>query len=201
MHEVETYEHVGIPVVIYYDPEPTNPRTDWDHAATMVCWHRRSNLGDEQVRNGVLDSIEELIQDTVPTGAFVQPLWLYEHSGMTMTTNNNGNPFSCPWDSGQVGFIYISRDDVRKHMNRPRNYPIVKLAVDAANIMNGEVKEYDYYLRGECYGFRVAEGTKDEESVWGFLGDIEFCKSEANSMAEYIRERRDEQLTLAFSFA
>ena len=34
------------------------------------------------------------------------PLYLYDHGGITMSTN----PFSCPWDDGgQVGWIYASK--------------------------------------------------------------------------------------------
>jgi len=29
------------------DLDPMDPR-EWDNLATMVCWHRRYNLGDEQ---------------------------------------------------------------------------------------------------------------------------------------------------------
>lgn len=38
------------------------------------------------------------------------PLYLYDHSGITMKTSG----FSCPWDSGQVGFIYASKDTFKK---------------------------------------------------------------------------------------
>lgn len=31
---------------ISYDEDPLNPREDYDHLGTMVCWHRRYNLGD-----------------------------------------------------------------------------------------------------------------------------------------------------------
>ena len=37
------------------------------------------------------------------------PLYLYEHGGMTMNTRG----YSCSWDSGQVGFIYASKETFR----------------------------------------------------------------------------------------
>jgi hypothetical protein len=35
----------------------------------------------------------------------IKDLYLYDHSGITISTS----PFSCGWDSGQVGFIYLTR--------------------------------------------------------------------------------------------
>lgn len=40
----------------------------------------------------------------------ILPLYLYDHSGITISTV----PFSCPWDSGQVGWIYAPKDTFRK---------------------------------------------------------------------------------------
>lgn len=34
-------------VVIIPDPDPLNPREDYDNLGTMVCWHRRHRLGDD----------------------------------------------------------------------------------------------------------------------------------------------------------
>ena len=39
----------GWSVSLYWDDDRQNPRTEWDHAATMVCSHSRYDLGDEQV--------------------------------------------------------------------------------------------------------------------------------------------------------
>ena len=38
-------------------------------------------------------------------GMVILPLYLYDHSGITMNTCG----FSCPWDSGQVGWIYADK--------------------------------------------------------------------------------------------
>lgn len=35
----------------------------------------------------------------------ILPLYLYDHSGITMNTTG----FSCPWDSGRVGFIFAAQ--------------------------------------------------------------------------------------------
>jgi hypothetical protein len=43
-------------------------------------------------------------------------LYLYDHGGITISTG----PFSCPRDSGQVGFIYASHKQIRDHFGWKR---------------------------------------------------------------------------------
>ena len=95
-------------VKIFVDEDPTNPRTEWDNLGKMVCFHKRYNLSDEpreydQKNYGNWDELEQaIIKDHGP--CVVLPVYMLNHSGITISTN----PFSCPWDSGQVGFIYCS---------------------------------------------------------------------------------------------
>src|SRR5271166_4140206 len=105
MEEAESFKHNGFTVRIYYDPSPFDPREN-DNLVTLACWHRRANLGDEQIEGGTTP--KELIKRVRASGGKViaiLPLYLYEHSGMTMNTTG----FSCRWDSGQVGWAYITK--------------------------------------------------------------------------------------------
>jgi len=54
------------------------------------------NDAEEGELQDILDSLDKYI---------ILPLYLYDHSGITMSTG----PFSCPWDSGQVGWIYAPK--------------------------------------------------------------------------------------------
>lgn len=79
------------------------------------------------------------------------PLYLYDHSGLTMSTG----AFSCPWDSGQVGFIYVSRAKLREALGWPR---ITKAREqEVLELLRGEVEEYDNYLQGNVWSFVVEE--------------------------------------------
>lgn len=40
----------------------------------------------------------------------VMPLYLLDHSGLAMQTTS----FHDPWDSGQVGWVYVSKEDALK---------------------------------------------------------------------------------------
>lgn len=95
-------------------------------------------------------------------------LYLYDHSGITMNTTG----FSCPWDSGQVGYIYASHTDIEKEYECVTKETISK----AHELLLGEVKEFDSYITGESYGFRLYQDGEEKESCWGFLGDINEVK-------------------------
>ena len=55
---------------------------------------------EEELSPGDLRDIVEDLDKYI-----ILPLFLYDHSGITMSTG----PFSCPWDSGQVGWIYAPK--------------------------------------------------------------------------------------------
>lgn len=106
-------------------------------------------------------------------GMVILPLYLYDHSGITMNTGG----FSCPWDSGQVGWIYADHDMTKKEYGEVTPETLAK----AESLLQSEVEEYDYYLTGQCYGFKLYEGDAEIESRWGFLGDMHDVK-------KYIKE-------------
>jgi len=105
-------------------------------------------------------------------GMVMLPLYLYDHSGITMNTH----PFSCQWDSGQVGWIYADSEAIIK------NYGAVtpETIKQSENLLAAEVKEYDYFLTGQSYGFKLYEGDDVIDSCWGFSGEI-------NDVAKYIQ--------------
>lgn len=191
------------------------------------------NDAEEGELRDILDSLDKYV---------ILPLFLYDHSGITMSTS----VFSCPWDSGQVGWIYASKQkfidetgyteaelfskdshrapvigervkvkgrddwgevtenviamdgttgytvnfDYNKYLGarKPENLVVVPkdeitevMSNRAEQMLVNEVKTYDLYLRGECYGYRLCElktcehcgAVKEEEvdSCWGFFAD------------------------------
>lgn len=94
-------------------------------------------------------------------------IYLYDHSGITISMN----PFSCRFDSGIVGIIYMI-DDPKNPISYEEQYKIMK----------SEVKTYDDYLTGNCYGFQILDENENEiDSCYGFLGDYEYCLNEARA--------------------
>ena len=165
MNTIETWTTTdGYRVSVRYsDNHDCDSPRDWDNVGTMVCWHGRYNLGDEQPKIGPDEYLEDL-----PKGTITLPLYLYDHSGITMSTTK----FSCPWDSGRVGFIYVTPETMKQEM--------IDTPEKAAEILTNEVETYDTYLRGEVYGYIVEKpSTCDHgdthweliDSCCGFYGD------------------------------
>lgn len=152
-----------------------NPREEFDNLGTMVCWHRNYKLGDPHD----FKSPSEFLQE-VGDIAVMLPLYLYDHSGITISTSS----FSCLWDSGQVGWIYVTKSRLREEFGvRQVTREIIE---KAEQILKQEVAIYDCYFRGEVYGFaafEVADGEVEMlDSCYGFYGD----NPVGNGMIEYV---------------
>jgi len=156
-------------VKIHREECPSNPRTEWDNVGIMACWHDRHDLGDEQPKC----TPEEWLEDNAPEGSIVLTLYLYDHSGITMSTGD-AYPFNCQWDAGPVGVIVCTPDKIKAEWDGDR--------AKAEEYLRGEVAVYDQYLTGDVWGFTIDEpdpceccgnekGPTHIDSCWGFYGD------------------------------
>lgn len=165
MNPLETIAINGMTGKIFMDEDPVNPR-EWDNLATMVCFHRRYDLGDRHAYRhedySGWEAFEASLRKEDPS-AIIVPLYLYDHSGITISTR----PFSCPWDSGQVGFAVVPGKKIREEYGVKRISQKVRARAEA--VVNGEVETYDSYLRGDVYGYTL-EKDGEEDSCWGFFG-------------------------------
>lgn len=190
MHDyVEYEERVGDLIIkIIKEDNPINPRKDCDQLGTMVCWHRRYSLGDVCPKedpatyfSGIFGiPIEQQAWAAIDEAAetakcLVLSLYLYDHSGLTMNTTG----FSCPWDSGQVGYVYVTHKRICEEYGVKRVTALVKdqhgkmvRAIDMARrVLEAEVAIYDYYLKGEVYMYVVEDENGDTlDSCGGYLG-------------------------------
>ena len=193
---VDEHKQDNYVVKIYQDEDSRSPRED-DNLGTMICFHRRYNLGDKHDYNSNdYSSWSEQKEDIMKNEdvCVILPLYLYDHSGITMNTTG----FSCGWDSGQVGWILVSKEKVRKEYNKKR---ITQDIIDkVTSVLESEVKVYDQYLTGDVYGYRVSKitecelGHEHEEEVsscWGYYGQDE-CMEEGKSVMKYYIEKKEE---------
>ena len=145
-----TFESKNYKLTIKQDEFPENPRTFYDHMAVMVCFHRNYKLGDKhdykQSDYNNWDELEKAIKSENEI-AVIEPLYLFDHSGITISTT----PFSCRWDSGRVGLIYITKEVMREMFNIKK--VTKKWLQKASEIIKGEVKEYDDYITGNVWSF------------------------------------------------
>jgi len=108
------------------------------------------------------------------------PLYLFDHSGITISLS----PFTCPWDSGQVGYVLVEKEKAIREFGKKK---LTKQARDKVyRCIQGEVTTYDQYLSGEVYGYEIEDAG---ESCWGFYGQDK-CMAEARSVVDYIVRRK-----------
>ena len=152
---IEEHNYRGHRIEIIEDCDAESPR-EWDNIGTMACWHRRYKLGDVQPQQRPQD-----YRATLPRDRVELPLYLYDHGGITMATQ----PFDCPWDSGQVGFIYASHTTLRLKLGIKR--VTTKVKARAYRMLHNEVETYDAYLRGDVCGYSIT-GPQCSDSCWGY---------------------------------
>jgi len=209
---METTAFGDYTIKIDHDDMSESPR-EWDNLGTMVCWHRNYNLGDKHDFESPIAMVHELsglYEDecseylteeqidrcwkVVHKKYVVLPLYLYDHSGITMNTSG----FSCGWDSGRVGYIYMSHEDIRKEYNIQR--VSLKWRKKIATYLTGEVETYDQYLTGEVYGFSIVKDDgeeKDIDSCWGFFGyNDDYMISEIKSAIKYDITQSPQQIEM-----
>lgn len=299
------------------DTDYESPR-DWDNIGTMVCWHRRYTLGDEQPNEGMEDYLNNLADEylgdiperveaaanyfygtssklgdvaeeylvrareealcgvtqsdidhaknraeirvmalnyekheleakldedpsaeariaeidaklaRVPKdlarevrrlealigkgGVLMLPLHLYDHSGITMNTTG----FHCPWDSGQVGFIYVTLKDAAANWSVAEDWdapvpwygPVllegdeyrgskeidtephtITLREAARRVLVGEVHTYDQCLTGDVWGYIIEDEDEEVvESCWGFYGE-KYAQEEGEAMLKCLEQK------------
>jgi hypothetical protein len=118
------------------------------------------------------------------------PIYMYDHGGQTIATS----PFSCQWDSGKLGFIYVSHKKAHEEYGYEefKNKGVWNEAkqAKALSCLENEVKTLDIFMQGDIYGYVLEKLVYEFEqpveeilaaddslnwvatdSCWGFYGD------------------------------
>lgn len=180
-------------VRIELDEDAQSPLDDDNLGKIAYVGRSRYVLGNEACDLEDLD----MIRDGIARGELVgMPVFAYVHSGTTLKAAET-NPFSCPWDSAQSGFVYMTKAEALKEWGGLHMTDDVLAKVHSYQA--GMVEAFSDYLSGECYGFVIERLTLDEDgdvtsaeqldSCWGFVGDIGYCKDEAvQQAANFVEE-------------
>jgi len=176
---------------IEQDNNPMNPRTDWDNITTMICFHKRYDLGDKtDYKSSNFDSwveLKEQIESDYKV-LMIKPLYMYDHSGITISTS----PFGCNWDSGQIGWIFIDEKQLQYITGDSSGHNETNLE----EIIDSDVKTYDNYITGEVYQYTIYEietcnlGHTHKnvvESCGGYFGEEE-CENEGKSVLQHLEK-------------
>ena len=80
---IKTIKYKDYNINIYFNEYAQNPR-EWENLGTMYCIHSRYNLGDKE--NIDKEEMFSIIKDK---NNIVLDLYLYDHSGLSISCNTN----------------------------------------------------------------------------------------------------------------
>lgn len=157
-------------LVIEQEEFPEDPRS-WDNIGTMLCFNRCYQLGDCNTNRESELQLAEICRkhgksdeeiDEMTFAEEVQfildqddvcglPLWLYDHSGISISTR-----CSYLWDNSFVGLIFVEKDFCLAQTCLKDEEDWKAKAKEA---LEGEVKTYSDFLEGNVYQWTLYEPT------------------------------------------
>jgi hypothetical protein len=178
------------------DDDPLNPVKEYDSAGKMFLFHRRYDLGHDhdftqdtflfkdefggEYDDHYTDDREGLEKWIKDKKILAVPVYGYDHGGLTIRAESPGSWDH--WDSGCLGYVCISPDKIREEWGKGKN-----AYQKAKKCLISEIKTYDDYLTGNCWGYIVKDKETGDtlDSCWGFLGDEEYAQEEGESVARF----------------
>ena len=149
----------------------------------LVGWHRRYNIGASQTFKDP-KSLEDYIKANGGWKRWlVLPLYMIDHSGLAFSMS----PFSCPWDSGQVGVVCLNRN--APHFKCRKRDKLIK-------IMSDFVRAYSALHEGQVFYYNLdTEDGEEVSSCGGYYGPnnkevLEEIRSEALAEAKHHAARQ-----------
>lgn len=110
------------------------------------------------------------------------PIYVYDHSDITV----RHDPFACRWDSGQIGWHYITKDELRKTFKGD--------TAAAERHLKTVLKNLNAVLQGDIWRYEIRdEEGRYVDSCDGFFGD-----EALNSMLERTAPEHHAGLTKAW---
>ena len=160
-------EYKGHTIRMSPDRGIENPRVAFDNLTTFAFFHKRYSLGDKvEIKSKDYPGWKEMKADIRRRykPRYITPVYMYDHSGLVLSTS----PFSCPWDSGQVGFMWITNP----------NIPQDKLS----RVVEGEIQELNQWLSGDVWMIDIDDGGDCLGGVYGYDYAVEEAKRMIDSM-------------------
>lgn len=166
---------------LVYDPDATNPR-EWDNLGTILIAPKKSHWianRDSAVAtsipfgNSPYEHWENLRREQLKLKksdiAIAYPITKYEHGGISLQLG-----YKSGWDYAAVGFIYITKETLRKEYDVTR---ITKnIIARAESCLQSELDMLTGWLNGDCYGWQIKEyALTDDGLAWEEVGILDDC--------------------------
>ena len=192
-------EYKGYTIEVKQDEIPESPR-EWDNLGTMVCFHNKYNLGDKhEITSSDFNSWNEVENHLKKENdiAIILPLYLYDHSGLRIKIGSFQGHLPqghAEFDSGMIGFIYITKEKIRKEYGCKH---ITKKWIEkVTGYLENEVKTYDQFISGDVWYYVVEdENGEDIDCCGGIYGQDE-AENQAKEMVDHEIKKHGEQLKM-----
>lgn len=167
---IQTIEATGgHRIEVEYDDCPSNPR-EWHNVWTIATTHRRYTPIDVEYHENVVPEDADM----------VVPVFMYEHSA-TIYRAGDENPFSCPWDSGQIGVAYLPFGTL---LDEWGTLPPEEAKAKARACLDAELAAYTAWANGDVYCYTVYD--PDGDIIDGCSG---FFPDESGDVPAYMVEQ------------
>ena len=204
---IETQEREGVLCRVSYDDCPPNPLRDYDVPCMVLGWHRRYDIGTgetgrepppgdrpwfktpEDYYEWRRENGKELVHEF--------PLYMYDHGGVVLSLS----PFSCPWDSGQIGFVAMTKDHVKEFFGDSMPWRLKDRREKVVKFVEETLAEYTAYLNGEVYQYAIQADGEIVAGCGGYIGEVgmkALKKDAAAEMNDIVRRRREEESEKTF---
>jgi hypothetical protein len=164
------------------DDEWLDSPREYGNFATLTLHHNRYSLANEELTNGETinskdyDSWQDMLDYILKSEdiALIYPVYMQDHSSLSF----NITPFRGMYeyfDSGQVGFIFASKDKLRKDYNCKNITK--KILEKAKSILEVELETYQKYVNNEAYRFDLYANMGDYNHRNDFDSTVEVIDS------------------------
>lgn len=120
--------------------------------------HKSYNLGkyEDSLDHYDYNSWEEYKEALIDiyTPVFIFPVYMLDHSNISFSII----PFNDKWDSGQIGWAYLTKDDIL-NIAEITDEPVTKES--AKDLLTKELNAYEAYCNGMIYSIEVIDKNND----------------------------------------
>lgn len=171
----------GNTLEIVYEDNPTN-YLEQDTFVKLFCWHKRYDLGhNHDYKYKHIQNLQKLKWFLIKNenALIIRKVFMYDHGGVSLSLS----PFNSLFDSGFIGFIFATEEDIKDWYKVSKITPTVES--DVSNFFKSFLKEYTLYLNGQVYGYIVTDKNDEHlDSCFGFYG-LDF---ENNGIKSYLSD-------------
>ena len=165
---------------LVYDQHATNPR-ECDNLGTILITPNKSHWianRDSAVDTSIpfgnspyehwINLRREQLKLKKSDIAIAYPITKYEHGAISLSLG-----YTQGWDYGIVGFIYVTKETLRKEYGVDR---ITKSIERAKNCLQEELDMLTSWLNGKCYGWHIKEYALTDDGLdWEEVDVLDSC--------------------------